>query len=362
MSKKKGRKKNQVGKSLEYFDPKSPGSFAGATTFRRHHPQYKLNNVFDTLSQYRSYTLHRNARRRFPRNKTQTGGIDSLWDIDLADMKAYEDENDGYRYLLIAIDVFSKKVWGVPTLRKDGPTLVKAWQQLFKLTDRRPKSVRSDKGGEFKNYAVKQFFQKQGIHYYTSQNENTKANFVERVLRTLKGKMWRYFTHHGSYRWVDVIHDLIASYNNTYHRSIGMTPNEVDRNSEVEVYRRLYDSTYPKKHRLKFKVGDTVRISANRMVFDKAYEPNWTEEVYKISACLKRRPPVYRIQDLSGEQLEGTFYAYELQKVDISDNIFTIEQVLDTRTRRGKKEYFVKWRGYPSSFNSWTTSRIFDVK
>ena len=141
-----------------------------------------------------------------------------------------------------------------------------------------------------------------------------------------------------------------------------MTPNEVDESNEVEVYHRLYNSPHPRKLELKFKVGDTVRISANRMVFDKAYEPNWTEEVYTVSECIKRHPPVYRIKDLNGEQLEGTFYEPELQKVDISDNIFTIEKVIKTRTRRGKKEYFVKWRGYPSSFNSWTTSKIYAIK
>ena len=86
----------QVGKSLEYFDPKAPGSYAGASTFQRHHPHYKLDNLYDILSKHRSYTLHRGARRRFPRNRTITGGIDSLWDIDLADMKTYESENDGY--------------------------------------------------------------------------------------------------------------------------------------------------------------------------------------------------------------------------------------------------------------------------
>ena len=361
---KKGRKKTrtQVGKSIEYFDPKAPGSYAGASTFQRHHPKYKLENLYNVLSKYRSYTLHRGARRRFPRNRTITGGIDSLWDIDLADMKAYEHDNDGYRYLLIAIDVFSKKAWGLPTKRKDGPTLVKTWEKLFEITERRPESVRSDKGGEFKNHSMNTFFKQHNINYYTSQNENTKANFVERFLRTLKGKMWRYFTYHGSYRWVDVIQDLITSYNNTYHRSIKMTPNEVNQSNEVEVFRRLYDTPFPRKLKFKFKVGDTVRISANRMIFDKAYEPNWTEEVYTVSECLTRHPPVYRIKDLSGEQLEGTFYDHELQKVDISDNIFTIEKVIQTRTRRGRKEYFVKWRGYPSSFNSWTTSKPFEIK
>ena len=356
-SKKRSQKANvQVGESLEYFDPKVPGSYAGASTFQKHHPQYKLDDLYHILGQYRSYTLHRNARRRFPRNKTYTGGIDSLWDIDLTDMQSHADVNDGYRYIFLAIDVFSKKAWGIPIRSKNGPTLAKAWETLFTMTNRRPESVRSDKGGEFKNSHVMRFFRKHNINYYTSQNEETKANFVERFQRTLKGKMWRYFTHHGSYRWVDVLDDLIQSYNNTYHRSIGMTPNQVSTENEVEVYDRLYGEPKPKQKKpgFKFKVGDTVRISAHRMIFDKAYEPNWTEEVYTVSERINRDPPVYRLKDLSSKDIVGTFYEFELQKVDISSNVFAVEKIIKTRTRRGKKEYLVKWRGYPKEFNSWT--------
>ncbi len=92
------------------------------------------------------------------------------------------------------------------------------------------------------------------------------------------------------------------------------------------------------------------------MTFEKGYRPNWTEEVFVISSCLKRTPPVYRIKDLDEEELEGTFYEKELQKVDKGpDALYIIDKVIKQRKRGRKTEYFVSWRGYPSKFNSWVT-------
>ena len=51
--------------------------------------------------------------------------------------------------------------------------------------------------------------------------------------------------------------------------------------------------------------------------------------------------------------LEGVFYEAELQKVEKVDDVNLIEKVLNQRTRIGKKEYYVKWKGYPDKFNSW---------
>ena len=64
-------------------------------------------------------------------------------------------------------------------------------------------------------------------------------------------------------------------------------------------------------------------------------------------------PVTYKIIDYDGESVEGSFYDKELQKVEKTDDVYKIEKILRTRRRAGQKEYFVKWRGYPSKFNSW---------
>jgi len=72
-----------------------------------------------------------------------------------------------------------------------------------------------------------------GIHFYTSENKDLKASVVERFNRTFKTKMYRYFTYANTRRYVVVLDDLVRSYNNTYHRSIGMAPIEVGRTTKT---------------------------------------------------------------------------------------------------------------------------------
>ena len=96
-----------------------------------------------------------------------------------------------------------------------------------------------------------------------------------------------------------------------------------------------------------FKVGDHVKISKYKNIFDKGYIPNWSEEVFVVSKIKNTVPWTYVINDLNGEEIIGTFYEKELQKTN--QNEFRIEKVIK---RKGNKLY-VKWKGYDNSFNSW---------
>ena len=107
-------------------------------------------------------------------------------------------------------------------------------------------------------------------------------------------------------------------------------------------------------------MGDKVRISKLRIVFEKGYSPSWSEEIFTIVARIPTDPVTYELSDLSGETLKGKFYEPELQRIVKEDDVYKIEKVLKSRKRRGKVEYFVKWKGYGDSFNSWT-SDIFDA-
>jgi hypothetical protein len=91
-----------------------------------------------------------------------------------------------------------------------------------------------------------------------------------------------------------------------------------------------------------------------RRTFKKCYLPNWTEEVFTVTKRVPRRPPVYRIADYDNDELHGTSYEQEMQKVDKTDSDFyRIEQILRSRMRNKRREYFVKLLGYPEKFNSW---------
>ena len=98
-------------------------------------------------------------------------------------------------------------------------------------------------------------------------------------------------------------------------------------------------------------MGDKVRISKKKKTFEKGYTTRWTEEIFTIVEVKRTRPPTYKIADLNGEEIQGSFYEPELQKT--SQEIFRIEKVI----KRGKKKSLVKWKGYSDDFNSWVDNK-----
>ena len=92
--------------------------------------------------------------------------------------------------------------------------------------------LQSDKGTEFLNSTFQSMLRRCRIKFYISENEDLKAAVVERFNKTLKTKMFRYFTHANTRRYLDVLDNLLHSYNNTHHRSIGMAPSEVNADNE----------------------------------------------------------------------------------------------------------------------------------
>ena len=98
----------------------------------------------------------------------------------------------------------------------------------------------------------------------------------------------------------------------------------------------------------KFEVGDHVRISKYKNIFTKRYMPNWSEGIFIIEKIKNTVPWTYVINDLNGEEIIGTFYENELEKTD--QKVFRIEKVLK---KKGGDKFYVKWKGYDNSFNSW---------
>ena len=105
-------------------------------------------------------------------------------------------------------------------------------------------------------------------------------------------------------------------------------------------------------------IGDTVRISKVKSVFAKGYFPNWTEEIFTISNInRKQRPIMYKLKDYNNDIIEGSFYRHEIEPVIHEGDVYLVEEVI-RRERRGRETWcFVKWRGYPSSMNSWVRQR-----
>ena len=256
-------------------------------------------------------------------------------------MQSFSRYNNGVKYLLTVIDIFSRYGWIVPLKNKTGLEVANALKKIFK--ERKPDKLWVDKGKEFYNSHVQKL-----ITLYSTENEE-KSSMVERWNRTMKEKMFKYFSANSTRKYIDILDELVDRYNNTIHSSIGMTPAQAsEKKNEVKVWRKLYAHYVPDKlQKPKFKVGDKVRITRKKGIFEKGYTTRWTEEVFTVSKIQYTDPITYKIVDENNEEIQGTFYEQELQKT--TQEMFRIEKVL---RRKGNKS-LVKWLGYPDSFNSW---------
>ena len=160
---------------------------------------------------------------------------------------------------------------------------------------------------------------------------------VKRFNRTLKTRMWKYFTAKNTRVYIDILQDIVHGYNNSFHRSIGRAPASVSILSVGQVRRKLYGNSWTKPIRvLKFKLGDQVRISESRRTFKKGYLPSWTQESFTVTKIIPRVPSVYQLRDYADDEIEGLFYVEELQKVHKSDDIYKIEKILAEKKENGK--------------------------
>ncbi|GBM33609.1 hypothetical protein AVEN_115919-1 [Araneus ventricosus] len=168
--------------------------------------------------------------------------------------------------------------------------------------------------------------------------------------------MYRVFTHRNSYKYLDILKPLVDSYNHSVHRSHGFAPANVTEADEPLLYKSLYNINAA--IRFRFAVNDVVRISKARKVFRKGYLPGWTEETFVVYKRFPTNPPTYVLQDLSGKEIAGRFYAEELQKIDKSDNnLWAIEKIIRTKGRGASRQLLVKWVGFDDSFNSWIKAK-----
>ena len=125
--------------------------------------------------------------------------------------------------------------------------------------------------------------------------------------------------------------DLVYSYNHSEHRNIGRQPALVNSENEDEVFHTLYhnilDNVQPVKY--KFKIGDQVRI--------------YSKEIFTVSKTVPRNPAVYKLKDYDGEELKGTFYDKELQKVIKHDDMYEVEKILKKRGKGENVQYLKIW-------------------
>ena len=292
-------------------------------------------------------------KKRFPRRHVYSGNVDSIWGMDLMDVQKYAKQNRNMNFILVVVDLFSKFAWAIGIKQKTATATAEALNEIFKHA--KPSKIWSDMGSEFKNKKVASLLKAKNIKLYSTFND-LKCVIAERFIRTLRKKIASNYIFTNSTRWIDILPTLINEYNNTRHSSIGMSPVKARKRENFQkVYRKLYQRKRPISEVIpSLVVGDKVRISIHKRIFEKEAEMNWSEEIFEITEVIQSTSPfTYKIKDLADEQIKGSFYRQQLKKTN--QNIYRIDRILRRRKNKttGKEEVLVKWMSYSSNFNSW---------
>ena len=330
-----------------YEDPNNPGSLGGVKRFAQVN-RIPRKTAQEALESSLAYTLHKPRRRKFPTAPVLVFGIDEQWAADLVEVQNLQKFNKGIRYLLTVVDVFSKYAWVRALINKTGAEVEKAFRSIFK-EGRKPLRLQTDDGKEFYNKTVQTFLKKEKVHHFSTQGD-TKASVAERFNRTLKERLYRFFTAHNTLDFRQSLPAVVKGYNASPHLSIGIAPNQVTVSNSSKVWNKLYGGRWKRPQEVKLKVGDRVRLNKKFRTFKKSYLPGWTEEVFIVDRVKQGPVPTFRITEWDGTEVRGTFYTQDLQKVTVTDDdIFRVEKVL----RRKGTKLLVRWKGWPNKYDSW---------
>ena len=221
----------------KFFDKKSKGSGIFANE-----PNYQLANE-----------LHKPIIRKFKKRKVYSSFRDNIWGVDLADMQSLSKYNKGIKYLLCAIDLFSKYAWVIPIKDKKRTSIVNAFQKILSNSNRKLNKIWADQGSKFYNNSFKDVLKINNIEMSSTYNEE-KSAVAENFIRTLENKIFKHMTAISENVYLDVLDDIAEKYNNTVHKTIKLKPIDVTDNTYIDFKKEVKDKDP------KFQVGDRVRI------------------------------------------------------------------------------------------------------
>ena len=271
--------------------------------------------------------LHREYRKPKTFLKVKVFAMDDIWGADLVEMPNSKN-NNGYKYILTIIDLYTKYAWAIPLKNKTAVTVRNAFEELFENSLNNhspPKKLYTDNGSEFYNKTFKEFRDDNEIELYSTFNQPDERSqgpshnpVIERFNRTLKNMMYKKFTERGNRIWFDILDELMESYNNKIHRMIKMSPYEASKHPEsiLEIIQTHNNENLMMDEKIKFKVGDRVRIFKWKSKFEKGYTYKWSKEIFIVDKVVDTKPVTYKLRDLNDEDVLGRFYSNELTRTN----------------------------------------------
>ena len=235
-----------------------------------------------TVQQLHKQTPHsRNKQRRIIASAPY-----EMFQIDLLDYKNYSQQNKGFKYILIAVDIFTRQAFAAPLKNKSAAETLEGFKVI--IATHKPHAVYHDDDKAFLGVFNKYCDDNDIVSITNYLEDHHALGVIDRFSRTLKSMIAKFMTAKDTTKYIDELDRLINIYNNTSHSSlVGLKPIEVEKNEEniitvgnINQEKREHNQVLDKK--IKIKKGDLVRIKLKRTIFTKGYEVRYSNEVYTV--------------------------------------------------------------------------------
>ena len=363
-----------------YYDPSKPGSLSGPEAFYqglKKTARYKISRkqVRNFLLTQDNFVTHRRANYIVkPMRKIIASKVDQVWSTDLCLFTSpqFVSANEGYKYVLVIVDVLSKYADAAAIKTKSPIDVVKGFEEIF-ARGRIPKCLQSDRGTEYYGSVVKKMYEKYGIFHYSSHSSFKAAN-SEIFIGNFKSKLYKIFQQNSSFNFISHIRDVIDGINHSHNSALpkGMCPLDVTEDNEEEVFdyiflspkeyiRPITAALAKRKHSrppFKYKVGSYCNISYLRKTFQRRYHSHFSNEIFRIyKRVYHQNIPTYYLEDLMNEPLEGAFAQNDLAPVlyDKDKYLHPIDRIVKKRFNKDTKqtEVLVHFYNWPDKFDLW---------
>ncbi len=300
-----------------YYNPDHPASFGSIDDVYKSAHGVTRKQVKEYLQSQDTYSRHAYVKKTFKRNPIWTSGPYDTWFADLHSTENIQGQNRRKRFLLVVIDAFSHYIYCRALKNKTGLVVFEAFKDIIKQAGDVPIKLVTDSGSEFLNRQFQQYLSENNIKFIAARPP-LKASQAELAGKLLKKKIWRFMTANKTKSFIDHLQQFVNSLNGRKMASLnGLAPKDITPENQTAVYFKKFAKFRNKKNTdFKFALGSKVRLVKTKESFTKSYWPGFSGEVYIIDGLIPHFPrEKYRLKDLVGNQIKGTFYSEELTQV-----------------------------------------------
>ena len=335
-----------------YYRKKSDSYLASLSYLLKHFPQYaKYWSLF--LHENSEYISTRGIIRKFKRRKYMVSEINVSFQADICVLLTAFGEksskyNKGIKYLLVLVDMLSRKMYVYPLTSKSSISVSKALEHFFKKMGGSVSYLMTDMDGCFYGNNTKTILNKYAVKLYSSKNVEIKSSLVENRIKLLKFSIFNHISQTNSFNYTKDLSQIVETINNRKHSILKISPNAVTKFDQSFLFEQLHRNN-KKSSKPKLWINGLVRVSIPKKTFSKESTSFfWKKELFVINKIFDLNPFMYEIKDMENNAIEGLFYEKELIKVVLDLKKYKYK-ILDKK----ENSVFVHFSDYPKHTAKW---------